>query len=172
MSLIVAYVHVTVLWISLIPRIMFETILWVINTPLPIILRPLNQISETCEQIDLRLQQFCFWPWQYIEWQTSTTQLDAKPQAQYIGFWNTVWLIANDIILGIALGAFFIEHNEVLAAFLQKWLHYNDIEIVDSSMTWLLNYPGGLKLNTELSLFFGDLYRWMLYAWRGKPLLK
>ena len=34
-------------------------------------------------------------------------------------------------------------------------------------MTWLMNWPAGLKLNSELSSFFGELYRWMLYAWRG-----
>jgi phosphatidylinositol glycan class Q protein len=34
-----------------------------------------------------------------------------------------------------------------------------------SSVSWLTHWPAGLKLNSELSLFFGSLYHWMLASW-------
>jgi phosphatidylinositol glycan class Q protein len=102
-----------------------------------------------------------------MEWVLSSNKLDPKAQAQYIGFWNTVWLIANDVIIGVAVGGLMIEYKNEMATFFTSSFQYFDLEIIDKCLIWLLNWPAGLKLNSELSQFFGDLYHWMLYAWRG-----
>ncbi|KAI8907236.1 N-acetylglucosaminyl transferase component-domain-containing protein [Gorgonomyces haynaldii] len=152
-------------WICFIPRVLIELLLYLMNVPLPILRQPLRNLSKTIQQIDLRLQQLCFWPPQYFQWLERTEKLEPEAQAQYIGFWNTVWLIANDVILGIAIGATLVEFSDLFAETFSAILQHYDHQL-DDIMTWLLNWPGGLKLNSELSSFFGDLYRWMLFAWR------
>ena len=104
-----------VLWLSFIPRILLELVLLIINTPLPIVKRPIKAFSKTIHQIDLRLQQLCFWPGQYAQWCDTPQRLSAKAQAQYIGFWNTLWLIANDIIFGISMRTLFLDNFDVFA---------------------------------------------------------
>jgi phosphatidylinositol glycan class Q protein len=166
-SILTKYTMLTLLWICFIPAVFCEIILWIINKPLPIIKKPLIQLFETCQQIDLRLQQFIFWPGEYMEWVLSSNKLDPKSQAQYIGFWNTLWLIANDVILGAAVGGLMVEYQNDISTFFTTSFQYFDLEIIDKCLIRLLNWPAGLKLNAELSQFFGDLYHWMLYAWRG-----
>ena len=69
------------------------------------------------QQFDIRLQQFCYWPLQYVtvrrrkdDWGGATNS-----HADYIRFYNSLWLVANDIIIGIALGSYIIENANVVA---------------------------------------------------------
>lgn len=64
------------------------------------------------QQFDIRLQQFCYWPIQYVtlrqrkaDWESVTTS-----HPDYIRFYNSLWLVANDVIIGIALGSYIIEN--------------------------------------------------------------
>ena len=34
-------------------------------------------------------------------------------------------------------------------------------------ISWLMGWPGGLKLNTELAAFLGDLFLWVIDYWAG-----
>jgi phosphatidylinositol N-acetylglucosaminyltransferase subunit Q len=122
MARLFIYINIFLLWLAFIPCLVIETILACLNFRIPIFRKKPVEVSKTCQQIDLRLQQICFWPSQYIEWRTSDTKLDSKPQSQYIGFWNTVWLIANDIILGISLGSLLMENRYVLQAAFGNWM--------------------------------------------------
>jgi phosphatidylinositol glycan class Q protein len=59
----------------------------------------LKDISATAQQVEIRLQQFCYWPHQYVtlrkqkyDWQSVTdSHLD------YIRFYNSLWLVLNDV---------------------------------------------------------------------------
>ena len=44
-----------------------------------------KRISATVAHIDLRLQQICFWPWEYTQWLLCENKLTPLAQAQYIG---------------------------------------------------------------------------------------
>lgn len=73
--------------------------------------------DSTAQQIDIRLQQFCYWPLQYVtlrrrkgDWDSVTTS-----HPDYIRFYNSLWLVANDIIIGIALGSYIIENATSVA---------------------------------------------------------
>lgn len=59
----------------------------------------LKDISATAQQVEIRLQQFCYWPMQYItlrkrknDWESVTTS-----HPDYIRFYNSLWLVANDV---------------------------------------------------------------------------
>ena len=129
----------------------------------------LKDVSATAQQVDIRLQQFCYWPIQYLtlqkrkdDWESVT---DRHPD--YIRFFNSLWLVANDVIIGIALGSYIIDNASWVAwrinAVLDEWT----VDGLRNMIEWLTDWPAGLKLNTELALFLGDLFLWVIHCWRG-----
>lgn len=129
----------------------------------------LKDISATAQQLDIRLQQFCYWPIQYLtlrkrkgNWESFTSS-----HPEYIRFYNSLWLVANDVIIGIALGSFIIENSVFVASQLDIIFNTWSIEGLHRTISWLMEWPGGLKLNTELAEFLGDLFLWVIDHWAG-----
>ncbi|ODA75916.1 hypothetical protein RJ55_08557 [Drechmeria coniospora] len=127
----------------------------------------LKDISATAQQIEIRLQQFCYWPMQYstlrrrnMNWASVTNS-----HPDYIRFYNSLWLVANDVIIGIALGSYIIDHADWVAAELAHLLRTYTVEALHQSIEWLMGWPAGLKLNTELAAFLGDLFLWVIDYW-------
>lgn len=130
----------------------------------------LKDISATAQQIDIRLQQFCYWPIQYItlrrrrsDWESVT---DRHPD--YIRFYNSLWLVANDVIIGIALGSFIIDNADKVARLINQSVSEYTVEGLGSIIEWLMGWPAGLKLNNELADFLGDLFLWVIAFWAGR----
>lgn len=130
----------------------------------------LKDISATAQQIDIRLQQFCYWPMQYLtlrkrkdDWESVT---DRHPD--YIRFFNSLWLVANDVIIGIALGSYIIDNAAWVAWQINTILTGWTVEGLRDMISWLMDWPAGLKLNTELAVFLGDLFLWVIDLWKGK----
>lgn len=133
----------------------------------------LKDISATAQQMDIRLQQFCYWPLQYMtlrkrkdDWESIT---DRHPD--YIRFYNSLWLVANDVIIGIALGSYIIDNAPWVAWQINAVLNGWTVEGLRDMISWLMDWPAGLKLNTELAFFLGDLFLWVIDCWRGKTAL-
>lgn len=129
----------------------------------------LKDISATAQQVDIRLQQFCYWPIQYLtlrkrkdDWESIT---DKHPD--YIRFYNSLWLVANDVIIGIALGSYIIDNADWVAYQINKVLSGWTVEGLRDMILWLMDWPAGLKLNNELAVFLGDLILWVIDCWRG-----
>jgi len=129
----------------------------------------LKDVSATAQQVDIRLQQSCYWPVQYLtlrkrkgNWESITSS-----HPEYIRFYNSLWLVANDVIIGIALGSYLIENYVFVAAQVDTILSVWSIEGLRRMISWLMEWPGGLKLNTELAEFMGDLFLWVIDHWAG-----
>ncbi|KAF2011648.1 Gpi1-domain-containing protein [Aaosphaeria arxii CBS 175.79] len=129
----------------------------------------LKDISATAQQIDIRLQQFCYWPIQYMtlrkrkgNWESITSS-----HPEYIRFYNSLWLVANDVIIGIALGSYIIENSAFVASQVDTIFSTWSIDGLRRMISWLMGWPGGLKLNTELAEFLGDLFLWVIDHWAG-----
>ncbi|CAJ2509577.1 Uu.00g146030.m01.CDS01 [Anthostomella pinea] len=127
----------------------------------------LKDISATAQQVEIRLQQFCYWPMQYVklrlrknDWESVTTS-----HPDYIRFYNSLWLVANDVIIGIALGSYIIDNADWVADTINMLLGQYTINALQSSISWLMGWPAGLKLNSELALFLGDLFLWVIDYW-------
>ena len=130
----------------------------------------LKDISATAQQIDMRLQQFCYWPIQYStlrkkkdDWNSVT---DSHPE--YIRFYNSLWLVANDVIIGIAIGSYIIDNAEWVASLVNIMLSEWTISGLQNMIVWLTDWPAGLKLNNELASFLGDLVLWVIEHWSRK----
>ena len=129
----------------------------------------IKDVSATAQQVDIRLQQFCYWPIQYLtlrrrkgDWASVT---DRHPD--YIRFYNSLWLVANDVIIGIALGSYIIDNAGWAADQINDVLSRWTVEGLRDMILWLMNWPAGLKLNNELAIFLGDLFLWVINYWRG-----
>ena len=127
----------------------------------------LKDLSATAQQFDIRLQQFCYWPIQYTtlrkrknDWDSVT---DSHPD--YIRFYNSLWLVANDVIIGIALGSYIIDNADWVAAVLNSLLSNWTLTGLERMILWLTDWPAGLKLNNELAIFLGDLFLWVIHYW-------
>ena len=130
----------------------------------------LKDVSATAQQIDIRLQQFCYWPMQWLtlqkrkdDWESVT---DRHPD--YIRFFNSLWLVANDVIIGIALGSYIIDNADWVAWQINAVLNEWTVDGLRDMILWLMDWPAGLKLNTELAKFLGDLFLWVIDVWKGR----
>ncbi|KAL5335715.1 muts domain V-domain-containing protein [Aspergillus crustosus] len=130
----------------------------------------LKDISATAQQVDIRLQQFCYWPTQYVklrqrkdDWESVTTY-----HAHYIRFYNSLWLVANDVIIGIALGSYIIDNANWVAYQINFVLSGWTVEGLQRTISWLMDWPAGLKLNNELAAFLGDLFLWVIENWAAR----
>jgi phosphatidylinositol glycan class Q protein len=151
-------------------RIMGEAVLQVLHWRLGSSDSPaLKDISATAQQIDIRLQQSCYWPIQYLtlrrrkaNWESITNS-----HPEYIRFYNSLWLVANDVIMGIAVGTFIIENASFVEAQVDMVFSAWSVDGLRRMISWLMGWPGGLKLNTELAAFLGDLFLWVIDYWAG-----
>jgi phosphatidylinositol glycan class Q protein len=127
----------------------------------------LKDISATAQQVEIRLQQFCYWPMQYVtlrrrkdDWKSVTTS-----HPDYIRFYNSLWLVANDVIIGIALGSYIIDNAGWVAEQISEILSTYTVSVLQRTISWLMYWPAGLKLNNELAQFLGDLFLWVIDYW-------
>ncbi|ETI29456.1 hypothetical protein G647_01909 [Cladophialophora carrionii CBS 160.54] len=161
-------------------RIVAEGLLQILEWPLPIkkirlpeSRRPvrgavaLKDISACCQQVHLRLQQFSYYPTQYslLRRRKATWSSFPTTNSDYIRFYNSLWLVANDVIIGIALGSFISDNSQATSQLIGGVLNEYTIKGLKRMIRWLMSYPGGLKLNTELAAFLGDLFLWVIEYW-------
>ncbi|KAG0006794.1 phosphatidylinositol N-acetylglucosaminyltransferase subunit gpi1 [Modicella reniformis] len=157
--------------ILLLLRALVEISLWILNWKFPAWVFngiAIKDITTTGQQIDLRLQQACFWPWQYFMARKKAWTNMSITRAQYISFYNSMWLVANDIIIGIALGSFLISNKDYMGEVLQRYVKDYTIDSISAVLDWLTSkneYPAGLKLNPELNPFLGQLFKWLIEIW-------
>ena len=152
-------------------RAIAEVILRVLDWRLRPDSAALKDVSATAQQVDIRLQQFCYWPVQYVtlrkrkdDWESIT---DRHPD--YIRFYNSLWLVANDVIIGIAVGSYIIDNAAWVAWQISIALNDWTIEGLMGMITWLMDWPAGLKLNNELAVFLGHLVIFMIRCWQSRP---
>ena len=148
-------------------RLVAELILRILEWRIHANSAALKDISATAQQYDIRLQQFCYWPIQYTtlrkrknDWDSVT---DSHPD--YIRFYNSLWLVANDVIIGIALGTYILENADWVLSSLNYLLSVWTVTGLERMIHWLTDWPAGLKLNNELASFLGDLFLWVIQYW-------
>ncbi len=148
-------------------RVMAEVLIQILDwRPLPDS-AALKDVSATAQQVDIRLQQFCYWPAQYLTLHRRRTDWESTTNShpEYIRFFNSLWLVANDVIIGIALGSYIFDNADLVANQMNRLINTYSIDGLQRMITWLMYSPAGLKLNTELANFLGDLFLWVIDYW-------
>ncbi|KAK9366897.1 N-acetylglucosaminyl transferase component-domain-containing protein [Lipomyces kononenkoae] len=150
-------------------RVVSEAVLMIIEWQPRSSIPALKGVSATIQQLDLRLLQACYWPIQYITLRNQKSNLFLKTtfHPEYIRFYNSLWLVANDIIIGAAFGSYIIENRDYIVAFVDYCINEILTTGLRQTIEWLMDWPGGLKLNNELAAFFGELFLWVIEFWGG-----
>lgn len=135
-------------------------------------------VSRTAAQLSHRLEQIGSLPSSAAELRRLRRH-DRVPirylAARYISVWNGLWLIMNDLILGWAVGSILCDHHALIAAKLTDTIEKVLGTWLLLALRWLDDWPGGLKLNTELSAFYTDMYSGLIslfHALALSPLLR
>ncbi|KAF8882272.1 N-acetylglucosaminyl transferase component-domain-containing protein [Infundibulicybe gibba] len=126
---------------------------------------PLKDISATIQQIDVRAEQAIFFITEIISLRQRASTPMALYSTKYTNFFNTLWLILNDITIGVAFGASLRANHITLAHLLNRAVEDAPIKWVQWALGWLDSWPAGLKLNTELSRFYSHTFIDLIEIW-------
>ncbi|KAJ3558627.1 hypothetical protein NM688_g808 [Phlebia brevispora] len=136
----------------------------------PVFKYPYDTIMESsalCRQLCLRSSQLLALPGGVPVQAYDDGLVSVKATADYVAFYNTVWLILNDVIIGWAIGSFIRDNASPMASLLDGWLRKLLVDDLRWTLLWLNNWPAGLKLNTELSQFLCHTLLLLITAWNG-----
>ncbi|KAI0693868.1 N-acetylglucosaminyl transferase component-domain-containing protein [Cytidiella melzeri] len=111
----------------------------------------ISSMSKLALQVTTRFRQLCYLYSHFPPPSFSRNSMSPKAISNYVRFYNCIWLILNDTIIGFALGTYICDNVGSLSYILNQWIQELMIEDVQGSLLWLNSWPAGLKLNTELS---------------------
>ncbi|KAK7018510.1 N-acetylglucosaminyl-phosphatidylinositol gpi1 [Favolaschia claudopus] len=132
---------------------------------LPPSLSYLKEFSSTIQQLDVRAKQADYLTHEVAPLRQHDLTAIFVYSARYTNFFNTVWLILNDITIGVAFGSFLCENHVVLARMMNHGIKVFLIDWVQWVLHWLDSWPAGLKLNTELSHFYAHSFSDLVVVW-------
>ncbi|CCE61570.1 hypothetical protein TPHA_0A04950 [Tetrapisispora phaffii CBS 4417] len=138
--------------------------------------------SQTFQQIDLKCQQYCYFPIQYLRITKNIAIREALPRVttesrtsdslfkdlptdyypDYIRFYNTIWLMLNDISFGLILASILYQYKHLISNILHKIFTFYLYDLLKMVTSELSRNPFGIKLNQELSSFLSELFLWII----------
>lgn len=141
----------------------------------------LLQALAVLKQLDLRIRQFCHFPIQFLCFynpaftaQVNLSEMLDIPDfnadlnvnnSHYINLYNLIWLIANDVLLGMAVRQLLLFYEPQIEERLSYFTTLS-FERLDGLIWWIgADYPVGFKLNNELGQFLASLFLWTLQLW-------
>ncbi|KAF9228648.1 Gpi1-domain-containing protein [Gyrodon lividus] len=89
----------------------------------------------------------------------------AASSHSYNRHYNSVWVILNDVIIGLAFRQFMCQNRGALNAMIADGLESALVHRVQRVLLWLDSWPAGLKLNTELSRFYTNGFMGLIAQW-------
>ncbi|GAA5958141.1 hypothetical protein JCM3765_002828 [Sporobolomyces pararoseus] len=131
----------------------------------------LRDHSSAARQIVTRLELLSAAPGHYLKYVelSSITPIDTSRKleayANYIRFWNTLWLFANDLIIGYALSKFVQENAQYLSDLVETFVQNYISGYLRELLEWLNDWPGGVKLNTELASLICESFLFLSRLW-------
>ncbi|KDE06533.1 hypothetical protein MVLG_03182 [Microbotryum lychnidis-dioicae p1A1 Lamole] len=149
---------------------------WLSSRSFPLFMSAdVQELSATVQQLRLRMSQGFMLPSQYRlirHAKRNTRGRDAHSlvcgRVHYISCFNLLWLIANDVIVGIAIASFVCENHVVIGRGLGKLLRMSNSAWLSKLLMWLNDWPGGIKLNYELASMFSTAFLWASTKWDGQ----
>ncbi|KAI6043092.1 N-acetylglucosaminyl transferase component-domain-containing protein [Pisolithus marmoratus] len=122
----------------------------------------LKEFSFTARQIESRVHALLFLSSRQFVHQDG----DIKSACQeYIEYHNTLWVILNDIIIGVAFRFFLYQNRAILNQLVIDGLEGILAHRMEGVLLWLDSWPAGLKLNTELSRFYSQGFIGLITQW-------
>lgn len=96
--------------------------------------------------------------------------LDSVPDSYeaYLRARGILWMLAVDLFLGCAVGIACCIFSRPLTATINEALQDSTVFHLEQEIVWLMGWPAGFKLNSNLSRFLGEMFLWLISLWSGK----
>lgn len=125
-------------------------------------LSKLKEFSFTACQIETRLSVL----WFLLNQRPVRRGGDVRTFSQkYNEYYNSLWVVLNDIIIGVAFRQFLCQNRSILNQMIMNGLEGVLAHRVQRILLWLDSWPAGLKLNTELSRFYSHGFISLIAQW-------
>lgn len=135
---------------------------------IPVTLRTSSSLNDLCaviQQIEVRAEQAQYFVTEIPHLRNRGESDITNYAARYTQFFNTIWMILNDITIGMVFGSFLIENASRFADVINALLHKTLAHDIIFTLQWLDSWPAGLKLNTELSRFYSQMFIGFIQFW-------
>ncbi|KAJ2663454.1 pig-Q [Coemansia sp. RSA 1200] len=126
-----------------------------------------KRFSAVGQQLDfvLRRATYLIEQWKASYYTKQPLRGGRQHNAQYASFWNSVWVIALDIIIGCVLGTLLIVYSHAASDLIVSRQKRHTITSLEETIGWLRGWPAGLKLNNGLDGFLAELFLWLIHFW-------
>ncbi len=131
---------------------------------------PSSSLCDLCavvQQIEVRAEQAQYFVAEIPHLRNRGESDITNYAARYTQFFNTIWMILNDITIGMVFGSLLIENASWFAEVVNTSLHKKLAHDIIFTLRWLDSWPAGLKLNTELSRFYSHMFIGFIQLWDG-----
>ncbi|GAA6051856.1 hypothetical protein JCM3770_005500 [Rhodotorula araucariae] len=85
--------------------------------------------------------------------------------ATYIHFFNLLWLLANDFIVGVALAFFVRENAKAINRLISQLVEVHVLAYLRDLLNWLDSWPMGIKLNDEVADVICRAFLFLSQVW-------
>lgn len=126
----------------------------------------IKEFSAVGQQLDLIVRRFI-----YLVENRKTPSYSrghacgSRHNAQYASYWNGIWVVVLDIILGCVAGICLIMYSKEVSNFISAGLKRYTVTTLVDTIKWFRGWPAGLKLNNGLDYFLADLFLWLIHFW-------
>ncbi|XP_006457169.1 hypothetical protein AGABI2DRAFT_123036 [Agaricus bisporus var. bisporus H97] len=127
----------------------------------------LGDLSAIVQQVAVRAEQSKYFVNEIPHLRNRGESDITNYAVRYTHFFNTIWMILNDVTIGMAFGSYLTENSSRLAEVVNNLLRMYLVHNVIFTLHWLDSWPAGLKLNTELSRFYSHMFTGFMRLWLG-----
>lgn len=140
------------------------------------------ELSALCRQLDIRLRQITFFPIQYLcsydpnlfnEELRKSLDLPLSNKrhninnSNYINLYNSIWLMANDALLGRTVYLLLFERSSPIVRLVNDKMTKVAFIKIEELIVWIgSSHPAGFKLNDDLGKFMQAMFLWTSQSWR------
>ncbi|KAK4333051.1 phosphatidylinositol glycan, class Q [Rhodotorula toruloides] len=143
----------------------------ILSVRLPL-LGPLCERTAFARQLHTRFAQAASLLPMYVSLRRDlygSASAEARVQAHttYIRFFNLVWLVANDFIVGMALASYVRGNVPFLKHLAEKLVRIYVLAYLREQLAWLSSWPMGVKLNDEVATVICGAFLFLSQLWEN-----
>ncbi|GAA6045039.1 hypothetical protein NBRC10513_004852 [Rhodotorula toruloides] len=143
----------------------------ILSVRLPL-LGPLSERTAFARQLHTRFAQAASLLPMYFSlrrdlYGSGSAEARAQAHTTYIRFFNLVWLVANDFIVGMALASYVRDNAPFLKHLAEKLVRVYVLAYLRELLAWLSSWPMGVKLNDEVATVICGAFLFLSQLWEN-----
>eukprot|EP01132_Coremiostelium_polycephalum_P003925 gene3925-4901_t len=139
---------------------------FVLHCPIPFG-KTLGELTTLGVHLENRLQtaKIMLCQWNHLKKKKKCWTNNNDDRVLYVDFWNNVFLMIDDVVLGICAGLLLNYLSGHVLQLIGRLNFLLNNDMLKSLILWLMGWPGGFKLNENLDKFLGRLVLYYIDKW-------